>query len=888
MTRPHTPATAVAPGPAGTAGAPGAPGSALVAPLSAFGRTDLETAGGKAANLGELVRTGLPVPDGFAVTTQAYARAVAEGGLEEVVRAHLEAPAHGDGSTDGPGDPDGAAVRAAFEDAALPEELRAAIGSAYARMGGGPVAVRSSATAEDLPGAAFAGQQDTYLNVVGEEALLDAVRRCWASLWSDRAIAYRRRIGMDAPDVRIAVAVQAMVPAEWAGVAFTADPVTGRRDRVWVDAGRGLGESVVSGMVTPEHYVLDGRGAVVEHREGRGEVVVRAADDGGVVHEEGGAPGRMAPEALKELARLCRRVAGHWGRPMDIEWAVAGGRVLLLQARPMTAVPPEPVRLNAVQKRVGPILLDMFQTRPYPLDVTTWTAELVDGLVAGMLKGVAGARLPALREILPEEDGVVVRFLPPTPRPTARTLTAPFRLAAKARRFPADRWTEDPRFDRWEKSVEELSARPVADAPWSELRERPRQALGLIPVMTALRTDYLPSMVLALIRVQVMLALLGRPVSASDLAFGALTCTEKANRALEDLAVTVRGDPGLAKAFATRTPLELAESVESDPLMAPFAERLDAFMAAYGHRETTSAVYASSPTWKEAPETVLGLVKLLASEPPQRPSEGGAEGESERARRSLKRLTHHPLLRSRPRARRLATRLVERFRAGVAFREDTHFHFTRALPILRSALLEMGRRLVDEGVLESRDEVFHLRLEELDGITALPGLPPEEAARLRATVRRRAAKRDSLARVPMLELPDRTASRGRGEGAGDAQVLTTGSPAGGGTASGTARIIREPAEFGRMRAGDVLVCPYTNPSWTPLFQRAAAVVVDSGGAGSHAAIVAREYGIPAVMGTGDGTGALTDGAPVRVDGDTGRVTADAPEPSVESPGAGGA
>ena len=874
MTRTHTPRTADSA--VGT--------EALVAPLSAFGRSDLDTAGGKAANLGEMVRLGLPVPDGFAVTTRAYARAAAEGAPAAALRAQ-ESGADGDTGGD-TGDDEGAAVRAAFEAADLPDDLRTAILDAYRDMGGGPVAVRSSATAEDLPGAAFAGQQDTYLNVVGEEELLDAVRRCWASLWSGRAIAYRRRIGMDAPDVRIAVAVQKMVPAEWAGVAFTADPVTGRRDRVSVDAGRGLGESVVSGLVTPEHYLLDAHGAVVEHRAGRGEVVVRALEGGGVVHEEG-IPGDGAVKgsegvdraSLKELALLCRRVAGHWGRPMDIEWAVADGRVLLLQARPMTAVPPEPLKLNPVQKRIGPILLDMFQTRPYPLDMTTWTAELLEGMVAGMMKGLIGARLPSLDRLLPEEDAVVVRFVPPTPRPTLSTLVRPFQLAAKARRFPVERWTRDPRFARYEKALKDLAARPAADLPWSELRERPREALALVPLMTDLRTDYLPNLMVPFIRTHLMLALLGRPVTASELAFGAVTCTEQANRALEELAEFVRDDPGTAEAFANRTPEELAEAMGTDPALVPFAARLDGFMAAYGHRETMSAVHASSPTWKEVPETVLGMVKLLASESPKR--------DTDNARKALERLTAHPRLRRNAAARRRATRLVERFRAGVAFREDSHFHFTRALPLLRSALLEMGRRLVDEGVLDSTDEVFHLRLEELEGITELPGLPGDEAARLRAAVRRRAAKRASLASVPMLEIPRDEPSRGSSQGA-DGPVLTSGTPAGGGAITGPARIIRDPSEFGRMRAGDVLVCPYTNPSWTPLFQRASAVVVDSGGLGSHAAIVAREYGIPAVMGTGDGTSALEDGAAVRVDGDAGHVTAAAPRPSVESEGTEGA
>jgi len=212
-------------------------------------------------------------------------------------------------------------------------------------------------------------------------------------------------------------------------------------------------------------------------------------------------------------------------------------------------------------------------------------------------------------------------------------------------------------------------------------------------------------------------------------------------------------------------------------------------------------------------------------------------------------------------------RWVEAARIGVAFREDTHFYFTKPLPILRRSLLEMGRRLCVAGALTAREDVFHLRLEELEDAGDPDALSDAHVQRLRATVRARSARREELSGVPLIDprlvFPERDT--------GDA--LVAGTPAGGGAAIGPVRVIRDPAEFARLRNGDILVCPYTNPTWTPLFQRAAAVVVDTGGLGSHAAIVAREYGIPAVMGTVSGTADLPDGLVVTVDGSTGRVTA---------------
>ena len=232
-----------------------------VVPLSDLTRNDLATGGGKAANLGELVRAGFPVPDGFVVTTDAYATVIQPLDLNIPERTAAG---------------EGASVRTDIEKASVPADLRTEITNAYSALGSGPVAVRSSATAEDLPGAAFAGQQDTYLNIVGEPALIDSVRRCWGSLWTERAIAYRNRIKIDPADVGIAVVIQRMINAEVAGVMFTADPVSGDRETIVVDASSGLGEAVVSGLVTPDHYALDGRGLIRDYRPGRREVIVSA------------------------------------------------------------------------------------------------------------------------------------------------------------------------------------------------------------------------------------------------------------------------------------------------------------------------------------------------------------------------------------------------------------------------------------------------------------------------------------------------------------------------------------------------------------------------------------------------------------------------------------
>jgi pyruvate,water dikinase len=821
----------------------------LVTKISAVRRDDLELAGGKGANLGELMQGGFPVPDGFIVSTEAYATVVEEAGLAAVIADGLAA-----------GD-DGATIRAAFENVTIPDGLAAEISKAYADLGGGPVAVRSSATAEDLVGAAFAGQQDSYLNVVGEVAVLDAVRRCWGSLWTERALAYRRHQQIESGNLQIAVVVQQMVDAEFAGVMLTANPVTGARDKIVIDASSGLGEAVVAGLVTPDHYVLDSQGKVRERTQGLREVVIHSTPGGGVTHstDAGHGAASLPDPVLTELAMLGRSVAAHFGRPQDIEWAYADCRIWLVQARPMTALPPPPLKLSRIQRRLGLQLMDFMAVRPYPLDMSGWVRPGLGRILERMLADIAGIRVD-ITDMLPEHDGVVEQFVPPTPRPTAGTPSALARLPGRIRRFDPARWTDDPRFVQFEQGIAKLAALDPRTLGWTVLMQVCRRTLAVVDVITDLRVDYLPRTGFDLLRLRALLTLLGSSSQLWLLSAGARTRTGDANRALEELATQVRADPPVHAAFGELDPPTLATRLDSDPRLAGFRRALRRFLDEYGHRETVSPLVMTPPTWGDDPTPPLGMIKVLVEEQPQ----AGAAKPSEEAER---RLLQHRLLHS-PRRRAAVLRAIEAARQGVAFREDTHFHATRALPILRHMLLEAGRRLAEAGVLPEAEDVFHLNLEELEALPGPDQLAADAADRIRTTARDRAARRAELAGVPMLataSLVDPTATT---KGA-----LVTGVAASGGRATGPVRVIREPAEFGALRSGDVLVCPYTNPTWTSLFQRAVAVVVDSGGLGSHAAIVAREYGIPAVMATGSGTRVLVDGQQITVDGDTGRVTA---------------
>jgi phosphohistidine swiveling domain-containing protein len=803
----------------------------LLVPLAALCADDLALAGGKGANLGELVRAGFDVPDGFVVTTHAY-RLVAAG-------------------ADAPPSPDQVAAWR------MPADVARAIGDAYARLGAGPVAVRSSATAEDLPGAAFAGQQDTFLNVDGADAVVEAVRRCWGSLWTDRAVVYRRRLDIDPASVAIAVVVQQMVPAEYAGVMFTANPVTGDRDQVVIDSNPGLGEAVVSGLVTPDHAVLDSANRIVERLEGRPETVLTARGDSAEAdHPADGAP-RLSAAVLSRIADVGRRVARHFGRPQDIEWAIRGGDLQLLQARPMTALPPAPMRLNRARRLLGATLLELLPRRPYPMEVSAWVQPSIGTHLERMLMGLAGMRV-RFEEMIPAVDGVVQAFVPPAPTPTRRTPARLWRTAGKARRLEPDSWRADPRHARYVEAAARANKTDPATLSWTELLAVPAQVGDLVDVITGLRVDYLPAAGAALARLRLLLLLLGRSGLFGELIVNAPTMTKAANEALDALAEQARLDPDLTAAFGQGVE-RVADVVAHAPQAEAFRTRLRGFLAEFGHRETGSILLVRDPTWGEAVTTVLALVQVLLDRPaartPALPTSTAVEA-----------LTAHPVVRLTRGGRRVE-RLVHQAAAGVALREDTHFELTRLMPAVRRVVDEAGLRLQRGAQLDRPEDVWMLTVEDLTR-NGDPEAGPGQVD-LRQVSRRRRSEYAELASSPLIATATLYPPRTKGsEGA-----LLTGVGGGSGKATGRVRVIEGPAEFATLKPGEVLVCPATNPSWTPLFQRAAAVVVDNGGVASHAAIVAREYGVPAVMGTAVGTSVLSTGQLVEVDGDAGTVQA---------------
>ncbi|MGH2461940.1 MAG: PEP/pyruvate-binding domain-containing protein [Chloroflexota bacterium] len=806
----------------------------LVAPIEAFGRHDVAVAGGKGANLGELSRAGLPVPVGFVVTTRAYDDAVGATGLDQRITAALRGV---DVATPEQVARASREIQEAFRAAPMPGSIADAVRGAYQSLGLEPVAARSSATAEDLPGAAFAGQQDTFLNVIGEAALLDAVRGCWASLWSERAIVYRARQGLGHEDVKLAVVVQRMVQADVAGVLFTANPVTGSLDEIVIDASPGLGEAVVAGLVTPEHLVLDRRTlAVIERRPGSRNVVVRAVPTGGTAQRRVSGderPGKpyLSDMAAGELARLAIAVERHFAAPQDVEWAWADRRFALLQARPITTLPngnrgagatpeatsrPVAERSGAGRARqtgrppprfVAGLLGELFPSRPYPLDVTSYSRVLIDALREHMF-GPIGFACPSTDEAFVEEDGVVVK-VDYGIRPTLAVLFRPWLTLWRNRRYDVAHWDDDPLIAEAIQRSRELEARDLRALSWDDLLDTLDDGLAITPLTARLRHRYLPQALHDLLVFWLLLALAGQRQHFNELQTGVETKTLELNRRLEALAADVIANPELQDLF-TKTPSgDLLAAIEARPAASGFLVDFRAFLEGFGNRET-AVTLASLPAWRNAPEIPLGVIQSMvatdgsagsrtgnreessgnlgisptrgtrarAGETPvltgRLPSDDQANRSAEgdrRWQRARDEVLASSILGREP-LRSLFRRALRNARHFPRLREDTHFYMTLGLPLIQAIFQELGRRLQLAGALDEPRDVFHLKLAEL-ATAGRPWPPTDEgvaggravAWRYPARAARGPRRRDRLR-------SSRKPRSRRGAGAGDPGRVT--------------------------------------------------------------------------------------------------------------------
>jgi phosphohistidine swiveling domain-containing protein len=843
------------------------PDAPLVRSLASIRASDGPIAGGKGANLGELISAGFPVPDGFVITTEAYTYAAGAARIE-------------------PHEPEAAARR--LRSTVVPKAIAAQALEAYKALSDAAVAVRSSATAEDLPGASFAGQQDTYLGVSGDEALLDAIRRCWASLWNERAVAYRRVHDIDDVEVKLAVVVQRMVEATAAGVLFTADPIIGRRGRAVIDAASGLGEAVVSGAVDPDHYVADPvTGEIVERTVRRDEPVLNDAQ-------------------VRELAVIGLRIERHFGTPQDIEFAFdADRRLWIVQSRPITTLYPLPH--EPTREAAGPrVYLSASVAQGYFEPITPMGQEpfrrIGEMVAAAFARGgrngwpvhspvvEAGLRLfvdvtPALRDPLGREilerltgiaesrSSVVIRKLASDPRFAPRSGS---RVGSIRRIVPLVVRSRVPifalRLMRSPDATRERYVRDIERVTHIDLPPAATSAARLDAVETLVRSAprfAMPRLLGLIVAGMLSYAAVGRLLGdrATRQELQSLTLglphnpTTEMDLALWALATEIRTDPASRKELLERPAAELAAAYRDGALPRRLQDGLAGFLARYGFR-SIGEIDLGVPRWSEDPTHLLGAIGnyLQLGDGALAPDE-----QFERGTREAEVLIATLLGRVRGPRRRALRFFVGRVRALMGSRELPKYTLIRLLfTPMRELLKPVGEELAAAGRLETRDDIFFVTIAEAR--QALAG------ADLRATVAARRATHDrELARrhVPRVLLSDGT----------DAEVALVdvpdgalrGSPASPGVVTAPARVILSP-RGARLKPGEILVAPSTDPGWTPLFLTAGGLVMEMGGMMSHGAVVAREYGIPAVVGVAGATERITTGEEITVDGSAGVVS----------------
>ncbi len=848
-------------------------------------RTQVAVVGGKGASLGELSRIeGIRVPAGFCVTTDAFQRILAEAPsiddrLDRLARVKPE---------------DREAIRAlsteirrALEGIVVPEDLASAIMRPLARLGEqAAYAIRSSATAEDLPTASFAGQHDTFLNVVGLAAILQHVSRCWASLFTERAVTYRLRNGFDPRKVQMAVVVQQMVFPQAAGILFTADPVTFNRKVAFVEASFGLGEALVSGLVNPDTFkVRDGE--VVARAVATKQLAIHASSESGT-QEQAIEPERQKQPALTDaqvvrLVQLGRRIEAHLGQPQDIEWCLVDGGFRIVQSRPITTLFPIPAtgdRENHVYVSVGH---QQMMTDPMkPLGFSVWqltafrpmyeaggrlfvdvTRQLASPASRANVVKALGRSDPligdALQTIL-EREGFIPT-LPdegpgngPVAEPPAPIETDPAIVAELIERNQAS-------IAALKRDIRTKSGSALLDFILADIQELkrilfdPRSHQVFMGAMEA--TWWLNEQ---------LQAWLGEKNAADTLTQSVPhNVTSEMGLALLDVADVIRPHPNVV-AFLQK--VEDEGFLDELPTLVGGEEAqgaIRAFLDKYGMR-CVGEIDITKPRWSERPTTlvpiILGNIKNFEPGAGERRFEQGRQEACKKEQELLARLRVLP---DGERKAEEAKGMIDRVRTFIGYREYPKYGMVSRYFVYKQALLEEAERLVQAHVLRENEDIFFLTFQEFHDVVRTNQV---DAQLIR---QRKDAFRSYQALTPPRVLTsDGEAIAGTYRRADVPAGALVGLPVSAGTIEGRARVIVDMAQAD-LAAGDILVTAYTDPSWTPLFVAIKGLVTEVGGLMTHGAVIAREYGLPAVVGVEHATQLIRDGQRIRVHGTDGYV-----------------
>jgi pyruvate,water dikinase len=878
----------------------------LVLSFSEISAEDLPLVGGKGANLGELTRAAFPVPNGFCLTTAAFQRFMDACRDSEGIYVELDAITADDVETVRSV---GERIRQTLLDVPIPEDVAKAVKLAWQDAGiEHAYAVRSSATAEDLPEASFAGQQDTYLNIVGQADLLDAIRRCWVSLFTDRAILYRARNRIAHREVQLAVVVQEMVMAEISGVLFTADPLTGHRHTLTIDASFGLGEALVSGLVTPDAYRVNKRtGAILDRQITDKKIAILPQKSGGTrqatLSDAQRKQAVLTDVQISALADLGSRVEAHYSAPQDIEWAIADGKTYVLQARPITSLYP----IDGLRSPDDGLHIffslghqQSMTSAMAPLSLSTVQVLMPIGHSQGAFDNAyirtSGGRLfadltlplrhPVLRRgalrLLSQLDALAPKAVQQVMHRSEfrhpNGLGLNFSVLKGVLKIVRRVWSAlcSRNLTGFVDQTNALMDGYIADVTRSlealpTGKEQLQAVLDILPELFPFFLNWVPEAGAGIAATQLLtrlaqpylspherealtLGIRGNVVNEMNWAIGRLVDLACDNPQLSDLFEQL-GDDG-------NQWLKRAAQQEGS---APFMAAWEDFLSRYGARGP-SEIDIRKPRWYEDPLPVLRVIAEFLS-----------------SNRGCHRALHQSLVDGREAAMqklgtaagsglfgRLRVRVINRLYHAMTqvggMREHHKFMVVRLLAVIKEILRINAAQLTAAGKLGQAEDIWFLTWGDLLSIW------DKDAANFRSLI---AQRRDDLQRYERLTPPLVITSDGESpvvhyqiEDAPEGALL--GNPVSPGVVDGVVHVIHDP-QRDTLAQGEILVAEFTDPGWTPLFINAGGLVLEVGGALTHGAVVAREYGIPAVVGVRDATIKLQTGQRVRVDGNQGIV-----------------
>jgi len=821
--------------------------------------------GGKGANLMALTAAGFPVPPGFVVTAEGYAQFLlgADWLVAELSTFDYANPDHLRKQC--------VQVRERLRSVPLPTALQEAVKDALEKLNAkglpsdGALAIRSSSTFEDLAQAAFAGQHDTYLNIRRAAAILQRIRDCFISLWEDRAVLYRHHQGFSQREARMAAVVQRQIESEVAGVGFSIDPVSGRMDRIVIDANYGLGESVVAGECEVDHFTLDKRTLEVLSRDLGHKTVMVAPTPAGVEQRMVGAEQADKPclndEQIRQIAELLQRVEAHYGWPQDIEWGLCQGTLYQFQSRPVTTFQPRWTREESAERF------------PNPMTPLTWDFIRV-AFRGSMAHSLALMGLPPLQgdwfEVF--EDYVygnqnavdLIASYRPLRARTLPELVAEIPALRRRYSWVLDlpvAWARD--LDRYLLRLGRLSAVNLNAASIPEIWQHMQEILAVASdyfrpnIAISMTQAFLHRLLHALVALAVgqerALAIVDGLQAACE------TKTAVVNRELHELTQLIQMTPALRQIMAS----DAGQAIWEQGRLHAFPEftaALRRFLEDHGHREMDMDYF--HPTWSARPGIVLDSLALILR--------SGADADpAETARQQRLRYSEaeHQFLSAVPAELRFFFRELNRLARTYTTLDDLeHYQTTRINPVSREAALVLGGRLQERGILDLPEDVFFFHKTDLEDLVR--AYPHEQAATHRNKVYE--AKRsyaDSCGRTPRWSLAEDSETT---PVAPDANTLR-GLPGSPGQITGTCFLVHDPADFARFPKGAILVARTTNPAWTPLFYSASGLITESGGPLSHGAVTAREMRLPAIMSVRGAMTTFHDGQKVSVDGTRGIV-----------------